>query len=110
MILLAIIWSIFCTFNAVASAKPPKNKKIVGSAKATRASRLSANPNRTDRIGTNNAVMVTLTASVSHRMATNASKDNPLFSAGAKGSVLSRIKKRATSERNIIVCLFHAFR
>ena len=68
-------------------------KKIVGSAKATRASRLSANPNRTDRIGTNNAVMVTLTASVSHRMATNASKDNPLFSAGAKGSVLSRIKR-----------------
>ena len=28
-------------------------------------------------------------------MATNASKDNPLFAAGAKGSVLSRIKKRA---------------
>ena len=83
---------------------------MVGSAKATRASRLSANPNRTDRIGTNNAVMVTLTASVSHRMATNASKDNPLFAAGSKGSVLSRIKKRATSERNIIVCLFHVFR
>ena len=61
-------------------------------------------------MGTNNAVIVTLTASVSHKMATNASKDNPLFAAGSKGRVLSKIKKSTTSERNIIVCLFHAFR
>ena len=65
---------------------------MVGSAKATSASRLLANPNGTDKMGTNNAVIVTLTASVSHKIATNASKDNPLFAAGSKGRVLSKIK------------------
>ena len=51
-------------------------------------------------MGTNNAVIVTLTASVSHKIATNASKDNPLFAAGSKGRVLSKIK-RARHQRGI---------
>ena len=108
MILLEIILSIFCTFNAVAIAKPPKNKKMVGSAKATSASRLFTNPSNTDKIGTNSAVIVTFTASVNHKIATNANNDKPLLAAGSKGRTFNKTKKRITSARNTTAFLFKA--
>ena len=82
-----MILSMFCTFKAGARAKPAKSEEMVGSTKETSASRLLANPNRTDKMGTNNAVIVTLTASVSHKMATHGSKDNRLFGACSRGRV-----------------------
>ena len=108
MILLEIILSIFCTFNAVAIAKPPKNKKMVGSAKATSASRLFTNPSNTDKIGTNSAVIVTFTASVNHKIATNANNAKPLLAAGSKGRTFNKTKKRITSARNTTAFLFKA--
>ena len=89
---IAILRSSFCTCKAVAKAKPPKNKKMVGSAKVAKAlvvvkgtnSLLAFSigiPMMTANTGTNKAVMVMCTASVSHKMAMNVSKAKPLLAA-----------------------------
>ena len=95
MILFEIILSIFCTFNAVARAKPPKNKKMVGSANATKACLVVTKSSAIASNGTNSAVTVTCNASVNQRIATKANNAKPAFSLGAKGKALSKIKKQA---------------
>ena len=57
----AILRSRFCTCSAVASAKPPKNRKMIGSAKVASALLVlnSGKPRNSAPTGTSNAVMVT---------------------------------------------------
>ena len=90
MIHIAIFRSSFCTCKAVANAKPPKNKKMVGSAKVDKAlvvvkgtnsllALAMGMPITTANTGTNKAVMVMCTASVNHKMAINVSNAKPLL-------------------------------
>ena len=105
MILLAIILSSFCICNAVAKANPPKNKKMVGSAKATKACLVVTKSSAIASKGTNSAVTVTCNASVNQRIATKANNAKPAFSLGAKGKAFSKIKKQAIASRKIIPLL-----
>ena len=75
----AIYWSSFWTLKAVAMAKPPKNKKIVGFAKASNALLVFSNPKSIANTGTKSAVIVMCKASVSHKIATKASKAKPFL-------------------------------
>ena len=63
--------------KAVAKEKPPKNKKIVGSAKATKACLVLTKSSAIANNGTNNAVTVTCNASVNQSTATKANKAKP---------------------------------
>ena len=105
MILLAIILSSFCICNAVAKAKPPKNKKMVGSANATKACLVVTKSSAIASNGTNRAVTVTCNASVNQRIATKANNAKPAFSLGAKGKDFNKIKKQAIASRKIIPLL-----
>lgn len=69
--LLAMAVSSCWACSAAARAKPPKNRKIMGLAKLLSASVVSNTPNTTASMGTSRAVMLTCSASVSHRMAIN---------------------------------------
>ena len=60
-------------------AKPPKNKKIVGFAKACSALLVLSKPKSIANTGTNSAVTVICKASVSHKMATKASSAKPFL-------------------------------
>ncbi len=69
-ITLAAIWvSSPCLESAAASAKPPKNRNSTGLAKSVSDLLMSKTPSRVASTGMERAVMVMLTASVSHRMA-----------------------------------------
>ena len=105
MILLAIILSSFCICKAVAKAKPPKNKKMVGSANATKACLVVTKSSAIASNGTNRAVTVTCNASVNQRIATKANNAKPAFSLGAKGKDFNKIKKQAIASRKIIPLL-----
>ena len=87
MIQKAILRSSFCTCKAVAKAKPPKNRKMMGSAKVDSdlVVVISGKPITAAATGTISAVMVTWIASVSHRMATKASKAKPLRAGSSNG-------------------------
>ena len=83
----AILRSSRCTCSAVASAKPPKKRKITGSAKAAKARAVlkSGKPSSSAPTGTISAVSVVCTASVSHMMAMNSSSARPFLGAGSNG-------------------------
>ena len=70
--------SIFCSCRAPAIAKPPKNRKMVGSANPASALAPGRMPMNMARTGTSRAVTVTCKASVSHRMPMNVSTARPL--------------------------------
>ena len=87
----AIFWSIFWMCRAVAKAKPPKNRKMIGSENPDIAfSMLIATispvlgsfmgmPMSIAKTGTSKAVTVMCTASVSHSTATNVNSAMPLL-------------------------------
>ena len=87
MIQKAIFRSSFCTCKAVAKAKPPKNRKMMGSAKVDSdlVVVISGKPITAAATGTISAVMVTWIASVSHRIATKASMAKPLRAGSSNG-------------------------
>ena len=68
-----------CTLSAVAMAKPPKNKKMVGLAKACKADLVVSKPNSIAITGIESAVIVMCIASVSHKIATKAKRARPLL-------------------------------
>ena len=92
--------------NAVAKAKPPKNKKIVGSENVAKAclvvTRLSAIANN----GTSNAVIVTCRASLNQSTAIKPSRAKPAFSLGAKGKNFNKKKNSTISAMNIMLFLW----
>lgn len=83
----AILRSSCCALSAVASAKPPKNRKMMGSANDAMALAVvtPGMPSVSAPTGTSSAVTVTCTASVSHSTATNSSSTRPLRAASSKG-------------------------
>ena len=89
--------SIFCSWRAPASAKPPKNRKMVGSAKPANAFAPGRIPMNMASTGTSRAVTVTCSASVSHRMPMKVRTASPLATSGSTGSHLSMARKRSTS-------------
>ena len=93
IILLAIKRSSFWICSAVAKAKPPKNRKMVGSANATSAFLVSVNPIAMAKIGINSAVTVTFNASVNHKIPTKTNKVKPLLTCGSNGRLNSKINE-----------------
>ncbi len=89
--------SIFCSWRAPARAKPPKNRKMVGSAKPDRAFAPGRIPINMASTGTSREVTVTCRASVSHRMPIKVRTASPLATSGSTGSHLSIARKRSTS-------------
>ena len=89
--------SIFCSWRAPARANPPKNRKMVGSAKPDRAFAPGRIPMNMASTGTSREVTVTCRASVSHRMPIKVRTASPLATSGSTGSHLSIARKRRTS-------------
>ncbi len=101
-ITLAAIWvSSPCLESAAASAKPPKNKNSTGLAKSVSDLLMSKTPSRVASTGMERAVMVMLTASVSHRMAMKTRIPSPLLTLGSKGSQASMAQSSKTSRMTI---------
>ena len=89
----AIHRSSFCCLRPAAKAKPPKNKKIIGSEKWDKALGRVKIPVTVAKKGTSKAVTLTCKASLSHNQAITATKANPAATSASRGN-----QKRITTK------------